>query len=217
MNLPVLKTDNISFPDPNSALTDPNGLLAIGGDLSPDRLINAYKNGIFPWYSEGEPILWWSPDPRAVLFLDDLIVSSRLKRFIKNCNFNITFNEAFKEVVEECSKPRPKQPETWITPEMQEAYIELFKLGHAMSAEVWQENKLIGGIYGVLVNKIFCGESMFSRESNASKVALIYLANYLKDKDFKLIDCQIMNPHLESLGAKEIPRKDFLKLLKNKA
>jgi leucyl/phenylalanyl-tRNA---protein transferase len=207
-------TAELSFPDPRIALDDPNGLLAIGGDLSPNRLILAYKNGIFPWFNEGDPIMWWSPDPRAVLFFDQLKTSRSLKKTLDKGGFQFTINKTFKEVAAACAAPRLKQEGTWITSEMQKAYIELHKQGFAMSVEAWQEGQLVGGLYGITVNKVFCGESMFNKVSNASKAAFVYLVDYLKTQDYKFIDSQILNPHMASLGVTEISRDKFLQLLK---
>lgn len=210
-----LLTKKISFPIHSEA--DENGLLAIGGDLSTERLIHAYNNGIFPWYSEDEPLLWWSPNPRMVLFPKDLRISKSMKTILKRNQFQITFNKAFNEVIHHCANiKREGQPDTWITNDMTEAYVKLYKLGIATSVEVWQEDKLVGGLYGIdlKTKKVFCGESMFSKVSNASKAAFITLVEHLKALDYKLIDCQMHTSHLESLGAYEIPRDDFLKYLK---
>jgi leucyl/phenylalanyl-tRNA--protein transferase len=210
-----LLTQKIIFPIHSEA--DENGLLAIGGDLSTERLIHAYNNGIFPWYNEDEPLLWWSPNPRMVLFPKDLRVSKSMKTILKRNQFRITFNTAFEDVIHHCANiKRDGQPDTWITNDMTEAYIKLHKLGIATSVEVWQEDELVGGLYGIdlKAKKVFCGESMFSKVSNASKAAFITLVEHLKTLDYKLIDCQMHTSHLESLGAYEIPRNDFLKYLK---
>lgn len=201
---------NIEFPDVSEATED--GLLAIGGDLSPERLIYAYQNGIFPWYDEGQPILWWSPDPRFVLFPKDLKVSKSMNQVLRNTKFNVTTDIAFEKVIEACaSVKRDGQYSTWITEEMKAAYLKLHKLGYAKSVEVWQEDELVGGLYGIdLGNKVFCGESMFTKVSNASKVGFI---SFINNSDYKLIDCQVHTKHLESLGAKEIRRSEFMKLL----
>lgn len=209
----LLDLKKITFPDPNLALADPNGLLAIGGDLKPNRLIAAYKHGIFPWYNNDQPILWWCPDPRAVLFLNELKISRSLAKVLRKQIFTVTFDQAFQDVINACAKPRKSAKGTWIQPEMIKAYYELHKLGYALSVEVWHEKNLVGGIYGIIVDNIFCGESMFSYVPNASKVALVHLVQLLKQKHFKLIDCQILNPHLLTLGAREISRKEFLQLL----
>ena len=202
-----------NFPDPSLALEEPNGLLAIGGELSPQRLLTAYNNGIFPWYDEQDPVLWWSPDPRAIIIPGQLHVSKSLKKFINKSTWQITVNKAFLSVIENCAAPRPKQEATWITTDIQQAYHQLHLLGHAHSIEVWNDNELIGGLYGIAVGKVFCGESMFHRDTNASKVAMFYLQELLLEFDYALIDTQMMNPHLKSLGAQSISRDDFLELL----
>lgn len=210
-----LLTKKIIFPIHNEA--DENGLLAIGGDLSTERLIHAYNNGIFPWFNENEPILWWSPDPRMVLFPKELRISKSMKTILKQNDFQITFNKAFPEVIQNCAIiKRNGQSDTWITNEMTEAYIKLHKQSIAISIEVWQNENLVGGLYGIDLKdkKVFCGESMFSKVSNASKAAFITLVEYLKTQEYRLIDCQVYTSHLESLGAKEIPRDEFLNYLK---
>ncbi len=189
------------------------GLLAIGGDLSLERLLLAYNSGIFPWFEENQPIMWWSPDPRMVLFHDKFKVSKSLRRTLRNEKFEITFNQNFQEVIDHCANiPRKGQAGTWITATMKEAYLTLHKAGHAVSIEIWQEEKMVGGLYGVDLpeKKIFCGESMFSLVNDASKVAFYHLSEYAESKQYALIDCQIYNPHLESLGASLISRNDFL-------
>ncbi len=191
-----------------------SGLLAVGGDLSPERLLAAYREGIFPWYSEGEPLLWWSPDPRFVLFPDELRISRSMRQFLKKESLRITFDLAFPEVIAACRKPRPGQDGTWITKEMEEAYITLHHLGYAHSVEVRQEGTLTGGLYGVSLGRVFFGESMFSTRANASKAALITLVSRLKELHFDLIDCQVETPHLGSLGARFIPPREFNALLK---
>ncbi|PTM02597.1 MAG: leucyl/phenylalanyl-tRNA--protein transferase [Bacteroidetes bacterium] len=203
-------TQKIEFPDVSEASVE--GLLAFGGDLSPERLLYAYQNGIFPWFEEAEPILWWSPDPRFVLFPMDLKVSKSMKQLLKKNLFHVTENKAFKEVIENCAKAkRDGQKGTWITDEMIDAYIKLHKLGYAKSIEVWQNDKLVGGLYGITIdNKVFCGESMFTKVSNASKVGFI---TFIQNSKYKLIDCQLHTEHLESLGARHISRLDFLKFL----
>ncbi|MHB0755452.1 leucyl/phenylalanyl-tRNA--protein transferase [Polaribacter sp. M15] len=203
-------TDTISFPDYKFAT--PDGILALGGDLSEERLIYAYKNGIFPWFSEGDPIVWYCPSERMVLFPEDIKVSKSMRKIIKNNEFVITENQAFEEVIYNCKNINRKDGfGTWITDDMEQAYINLHKRGVAKSIEVWKEKKLVGGLYGVEINQVFCGESMFSKVSNASKLAFVHLA---KNKNYTLIDCQIYNKHLASLGAKEINRNIFLKILK---
>jgi leucyl/phenylalanyl-tRNA---protein transferase len=191
-----------------------SGLLAVGGDLSPERLLAAYREGIYPWYSEGEPLLWWSPDPRFVLFPRELCVSRSMRQFLKKQFFQITFDHAFRSVIAACRKPRPDQDGTWITQEMQEAYIALHDIGYAHSVEVWQEESLVGGLYGVSLGHAFFGESMFSTRANASKAALITLVSGQQELHFNLIDCQVETPHLASLGARLIPRREFRALLK---
>jgi leucyl/phenylalanyl-tRNA--protein transferase len=211
--MPVYRLpDQPTFPSAEHA--EKSGLLAVGGDLSPERLLAAYREGIFPWYSDGEPLLWWSPDPRFVLFPEELRVSRSMRQFLKKQPFRITFDQAFRNVIAACRKPRPGQDGTWITQAMQEAYIALYDLGYAHSVEVWQEELLVGGLYGVSIGHTFFGESMFSTRANASKTALITLISGLKDLRFDLIDCQVETPHLGSLGARLIPRKEFRSLLK---
>jgi leucyl/phenylalanyl-tRNA--protein transferase len=198
------------FPPLERALTDPNGLLAVGGDLSSTRLLEAYRKGIFPWYEEGQPILWWSPDPRAVLFTDKLKISRSLAKSLRNKPYTVTIDQAFAQVISACAEPRESSSGTWITSNMQSAYIKLHQQGHAHSVEVWDDNKqLIGGLYGILLDKVFCGESMFTRQRDMSKIALISLAEWLKNKHIELIDCQLPNPHLTSLGAESISRTNF--------
>lgn len=207
-----LLTDDIVFPPVH--LADNNGLLAIGGDLSVERLKLAYTTGIFPWYNEGEPIIWYSPNPRMVLFPDKLKVSKSMKQIIRKNDFKITFNRNFAEVISNCKTiDRGDQFGTWITDEMQQAYIKLHQLGIAKSVEVWKNNELVGGLYGIDLGTVFCGESMFSKASNTSKLAFIYLVEKLKKENYSLIDCQIYNDHLASLGAEEITRTEFLKYL----
>jgi leucyl/phenylalanyl-tRNA--protein transferase len=203
-------TDKIEFPP--YKLTTNDGVIALGGDLSEQRLIYAYKNGIFPWFSEGDPIVWYCPHERMVLFPDEIKVSKSMRKVIKNNEFTITENKAFKEVIYNCKNiTRSDGFGTWITDDMEQAYINLHKAGVAKSIEIWLNDELVGGLYGLQINTVFCGESMFSKVSNASKLAFIYLA---KNKNYTLIDCQIYNEHLESLGAKEIDRNTFLKILK---
>lgn len=205
---------NAPFPDVEQAFKEPDGLLAAGGDLSPSRLLNAYSQGIFPWYSPGEPILWWSPDPRCVLFPEKLKISRSLKRTLKKDPFDIRFNTAFADVMRACAEPRPGQDGTWISDDMLNAYIKMHELGYAHSVECWQDGKLVGGLYGMLIGKVFFGESMFSRVSDASKVALVYLCEWLISKGVKLIDSQVHTAHLERMGAEMIPRREFVKLLR---
>ena len=201
---------DIEFPDVSKATNE--GLLAFGGDLSTERLIEAYKRGIFPWYDENSPILWWSPDPRFVLFPEKLRVSKSMKQVMRNSDFVISVNQDFESVISNCSNiKRVGQDGTWITEDLKKAYIKLHHLGIAKSIEVWQNDDLVGGLYGIdLNNGVFCGESMFSKASNASKVGFI---SFIQNSNYKLIDCQVYTNHLESLGAEEIPRIDFLKYL----
>lgn len=201
------------MPDPSHA--DAEGLVAIGGDLDYKRLINAYKSGIFPWYEEGSEILWWSPDPRLVLFPKDLKVSKSMRKLVKTDHFNITYNQQFVKVIGNCKDiDRADQGGTWITDEMERAYINLHELGYAHSVEVWLENELVGGLYGIKLGNIYFGESMYSKVSNASKIGFIHLIKDLSEKGVEMIDCQIKTDHLISLGAKEISRQKFLKFLK---
>jgi leucyl/phenylalanyl-tRNA---protein transferase len=204
-----------AFPDAARALRDPDGLLAVGGDLSPARLLYAYRHGIFPWYHADQPILWWSPDPRAVLFPADIHISRSLRRRIAAGGYRAGFDAAFDEVMAACASARPQQPEggTWISPAMQAAYAELHRLGHAHSVEIWMDGELAGGLYGVALGRVFFGESMFSRRSDASKLALVCLARQLEAWGYALIDCQVHSAHLESLGSLLIPRSRFLELL----
>ena len=205
-----LLKNEISFPD--SALADPDGLLAIGGDLSKERLLLAYHNGIFPWFSEGDPICWFAPSERCVIFPAHLKISKSMKKVMKDKIFTITTNTTFSEVIKNCALiNRKEQKGTWITPAMRKAYINLNKEGHAHSIEVWQGGGLVGGLYGILINQVFCGESMFSLVSNASKAALIALC---QSPSIKMVDCQMPNDHLLSLGAEMIPRADYLLKLK---
>ncbi len=207
-------TDVIKFPPASYA--DYDGLLALGGDLSIQRLLLAYTSGIFPWYNEGQPILWYSPDPRMVLFPSELKVSKSMKQLIRKNKFEVTFNKDFKNVLMNCATiKRTEQDGTWITRDMQSAYLELNKLGYAISVEVWENDELVGGLYGIWLEgkKVFCGESMFSKVSNASKYGFITLVNWLQKKDVKLIDCQVYTDHLASLGAREIDRSRFLSYL----
>jgi leucyl/phenylalanyl-tRNA---protein transferase len=199
------------FPDPGLALDDPPGLLAFGGDLHPDRLLNAYRHGIFPWYSEGQPILWWSPDPRMVIDPAALRISRRNRRSLRRCGWTLRADHAFATVIDACaSVPRPGQPGTWITPAMRRAYRHLHRLGHAHSVEVYAGERLVGGIYGVAIGRAFFGESMFSFEPGASRLAIAGLAMALAESGFDLLDGQVESAHLASLGFQAIPRRDFL-------
>lgn len=207
-------SEELFFPPVSQANSE--GILAVGGDLSPERLLLAYQSGIFPWFEEDQPILWWSPNPRMVLFLDELVVSKSMRNILNRNIFKVSFNQNFREVISNCQKiKRDGQNGTWITNDMIEAYCKLNELGIAKSVEVWQNNELVGGLYGVDLGNIFCGESMFSKVSNASKVAFIALANQLRINNYKLLDCQVYNEHLESLGCREIERNDFIQLLKS--
>ena len=201
------------FPDVSLALTEPDGLLAIGGDLSPERLLRAYRKGIFPWYNPDQPILWWSPNPRAVLFPDRLKISRSLKKSIRNRGYRVSINDSFAEVINACSLPRRHEAGTWITREMKLAFQRLHEMGWAHSVECWQENQLVGGLYGLAIDQVFFGESMFSSATDASKVAFAHLVGQLQEQQFHLIDCQVASPHLFSLGAELIPREHFISLL----
>lgn len=215
MQLPILDPSNPgeAFPPIESALTEPDGLLAAGGCLSPQRIIKAYQQGIFPWYSPGEPILWWSPNPRLVLFPEKLIVSRNLKKTIRKDLFKLSYDQAFPQVMQYCAAPRDKETGTWITEEMYLAYTELHKQGVAHSFEAWFEGELVGGLYGIAIGQVFFGESMFHRKTDASKVAFCCLVQQLTLWGYRLIDCQVHSNHLTSLGAEEISRNDFSKLL----
>jgi len=203
------------FPPVSEA--DEDGILAVGGDLSPERLLLAYKNGIFPWFESDDPILWWSPDPRMVLFFDELVISKSMRNILNRNIFKVTFNQNFREVISNCKNmKRNGQSGTWITNDMTQAYIRLHELGIAKSVEVWENDLLVGGLYGVDLGDIFCGESMFSKVSNASKVAFIALAKQLYDENYKLLDCQVYNDHLATLGCREIERENFMRILKDK-
>jgi leucyl/phenylalanyl-tRNA--protein transferase len=199
-----------AFPHPARAMREPDGLLAAGGDLSPERLLRAYRHGIFPWYDRGQPILWWSPDPRCVIEPRSFRLARRLRRDLRKGNLTLTFNRAFAAVIDACAAPRRTGEGTWITAEMNSAYRRLHELGWAHSIEVWNGERLAGGVYGVAIDRVFFGESMFSREANASKAALFGLCRVLAQLDFELLDCQVCSPHLVSLGASAIPREDFL-------
>ena len=200
------------FPDPNNS--DDSGIVAVGGDLSPERLLSAYNSGIFPWFNENDPIIWWSPNPRFVLFPDKIIVSKSMKKLIKKNCFSITINQCFEKVIKECRSIREKSG-TWITNDMITAYTKLHQLGYAHSVEVWQNDLLVGGLYGVKIKNVFCGESMFSNVSNASKTALIFLCEQSSFYNINLIDCQVFSPHLKSMGAENIDRNQFIKYLES--
>ncbi len=207
---------SIAFPPIDFALSDPNGLLAIGGDLSTERLLSAYSQGIFPWYSEGDPLMWWSPDPRAIINIAQLRINRTLAKAIRKSPYTVTLNTDFKQVIELCADAPFRDEDTWILNEMQQAYIRLHQQGHAHSIEIWQhdvnveqEKKLVGGLYGVAINGFFSGESMFYRQTNASKFALVALANILMEIDIDFIDCQLLNPFLQDMGAVEISQNNF--------
>ena len=208
-----LQRDELSFPPLEKAMREPNGLLAAGGDLSPARLLAAYRHGCFPWYQDGQPLLWWSPDPRTVLYPDELHVSRSLRKKMRQGVFTVTFDQAFKDVIEGCAGPRDYSDGTWITTPMQDAYIELHRLGAAHSVEVWQNDQLVGGLYGLAMGQLFFGESMFSRTTDASKAGFATLVERLKEWGFKLIDCQMPTEHLASFGSRSIPRHVFAETL----
>jgi leucyl/phenylalanyl-tRNA--protein transferase len=216
MQLPILDPSNPNedFPSIESALTEPDGLLAAGGCLSPQRIIKAYQLGIFPWFSPGEAILWWSPNPRLVLFPEKLIVSRSLKKTIRKQQFKLTYDQAFPQVMQYCAAPREKESGTWITEDMYFAYTELHKQGVAHSFEAWFDGELVGGLYGIAIGQVFFGESMFHRKTDASKVAFCCLIQQLTLWGYNLIDCQVHSDHLSSLGAEEINRQDFSLLIK---
>ncbi len=201
------------FPPAHQALEEPNGLLAIGGDLSCDRLLHAYRNGIFPWFNPGDPILWWSPDPRAVFDAPDFVPPRSLKKAVRQQGWQFSINLAFDEVIVACAAPRAKQDGTWISPDMQYAYRQLHRRGHAHSIEVWQGQTLVGGLYGLALGGVFCGESMFHRASNASKAAFWALSSHFSRAGGQMIDAQVPNDHLLSLGARMVPRMQFLERL----
>jgi len=209
MQLALLDSEIPEFPDPNCATAEPDGLLAVGGNLLPNTLLSAYYQGIFPWYNDDDPILWWSPSSRCVIVPSNLHISKSLKKQIRKKQFSISVNQAFNEVIHACAERKPNQG-TWINDEMIEAYRTLHHLGRAHSLEVWFEGNLIGGIYGLAVGNIFCGESMFSRAPNGSKIALVYLCEHLVKLGFSLLDCQLVNDHLLSMGAQLIDRSAFL-------
>jgi leucyl/phenylalanyl-tRNA--protein transferase len=217
MNLYQLSGNNLAFPPIELALTEPNGLLAVGGDLQPQRLINAYSQGIFPWFSENDPLMWWSPNPRAIIKLTDLRINRTLRKALKKSPYKITLNTAFEHVIALCANAPFRDDGTWILPEMQNAYVNLHQLGFAHSIEVWKTNslddlELVGGLYGVAINGFFSGESMFYTSPNASKFALVALAKLLNSINIDFIDCQLLNPFLKDMGATEISRENFVAL-----
>lgn len=215
-----LDDNSLTFPPIEHALTEPNGLLALGGDLSPKRLITAYSQGIFPWYSDDDPLMWWSPNPRAIIDIDELRINRTLRKAINKTPYQITINQAFSQVTQLCADAPFRSDETWILPEMESAYLVLHQQGFAHSIEIWHTDEhnhkeLVGGLYGVAINGFFSGESMFYKKSNASKFALIALGQLLKTADIHFIDCQLLNPFLEDMGAKEISRDTFLQKQKS--
>lgn len=212
----ALDEEDIRFPPAELALDYPNGLVAIGGDLRPERILEAYRNGIFPWFNEGDPFLWWSPDPRMVLYPHELRISRSLAKTLRNKPYEIRYNTAFKEVMQHCANTyRENQQGSWITQDIIDGYFELFKMGYAHSAETWIDNTLVGGLYGVRIGNIFYGESMFHHTTDASKIAFVHMVQTLAADGVKLIDCQMETSHLASLGARPIARLGFLQALKN--
>ncbi|HEY0894369.1 MAG TPA: leucyl/phenylalanyl-tRNA--protein transferase [Cellvibrio sp.] len=215
ISIPWLSPDNYEFPDPEQALDDPEGLLAVGGDLSPERILAAYYRGIFPWFNPGDPILWWSPSPRTVVFPDKLHISKSLHKTLRKGIYRVTFDHCFRTVMTACAAPRTYADGTWISDDIITGYCVLHERGFAHSVEVWRGDELVGGLYGIALGQIFFGESMFSRADNASKVGFAHLVRQLRAWDFQLIDCQVANDHLFSLGAVEIPREEFQRMLIN--
>lgn len=213
ITLPWLGPDTLDFPPTAEALDDPNGLLAGGGDLRPERLIHAYRQGIFPWYEDGQPILWWSPNPRAVVFPERLHLSRSLRKVLRRGTFQVTADQDFESVMRACAAPRDGAAGTWITDDMLAAYVHLHDQGVAHSIEVWQDNRLVGGLYGLALGRVFFGESMFSWADNASKVGFAHLVAQLRTWQFQIIDCQVSSGHLFTLGAEEISREAFEKIL----
>lgn len=208
-----LQRDSLTFPPLNKALHEPNGLLAAGGDLRPERLLQAYRHGCFPWFQDGQPILWWSPDPRTVLFPQEIHLSRSLSKCLRQQRYSVTFDQAFAQVIQACAAPRTYADGTWITTPMQHAYLELHRQGVAHSVEVWRSDELVGGLYGLAIGQLFFGESMFSRADNASKVGFATLVSHLQQWGFVLIDCQMPTEHLHSFGARAISRQDFASYL----
>ena len=206
---------SLDFPPASLALPNPNGLLAVGGDLDPDRLIAAYRRGIFPWYEEGQPLLWWSPDPRTTVRPGSVHLSRSMRKFLRKTDFTVSFDRCFPAVIQACAAPRDYTDDTWITPAMQQSYTELHRRGQAHSVEVWQGGELVGGLYGVGLGQVFFGESMFSRRSNASKTAFLALAWRLQQQGCQLIDCQMPTDHLASLGAEPMPRAEFIRTVQH--
>ena len=208
-------SDETLFPSPDQALTRPNGLVAIGGALSERRLLAAYSRGIFPWYEEGQPVLWWSPDPRGVLFPEELHVSRSLRKRIRKMDVQVTLDHAFEDVITACAAPRGHETGTWITQDMHDAYCLLHERGLGHSVEIWHNFRLVGGLYGIALGRAFFGESMFSRLPDGSKIALVYLTRQLARWGYRFLDCQILSPHLESMGARDVPRPAFLRELQD--
>lgn len=208
--IPWISINSSSFPNLSNALTEPNGLLALGDDLTTTRIIQAYQQGIFPWFSDGDPVMWWCPNPRGIINIDELKINKTLHKVLKRKQFRVTLNQCFNQVIEFCADAPFRQEETWIVNPMLSAYKALHMQGIAHSIEVWQNDELVGGLYGIAINGYFSGESMFYTQANASKIALAYLANLLKTIDIKFIDCQLSNPFLASMGCKEISRENFL-------
>lgn len=211
--LSLLDPDQVDFPDTSAALHDPNGLLAVGGDLTPEWLLAAYRRGIFPWFSDDQPILWWSPSPRCIVRPESTTFSRSLRKVIRQGRYTVTFDQAFAQVLDGCAAPRAQESGTWITEDMRDAYLEMHQLGHAHSVEAWLDDDLVGGLYGLAIGRVFFGESMFHRATDASKVAFAHLVRQLDQWGCRLIDCQVTNPHLQSLGATEVSRADFEDLL----
>ncbi len=209
MSLIPYLDEEIWFPPTREALDEPNGLLAAGGDLNPQRVLEAYKRGIFPWFEEGQPILWWSPAPRTILIPDEIHISRSLRKVLKRKPYRVSMDTAFEEVIAACAAPRDYSEDTWITTDMEDTYCQLYKEGYAHSVECWHGDTLVGGLYGIAIGKVFFGESMFSHADNASKIALVYLCGQLKSWGFRVIDCQMHTQHLASLGAKDVTRKQF--------
>lgn len=215
ISIPWLNTDSYDFPDPANALEEPDGLLAVGGDLSPERILAAYRRGIFPWFNPGDPILWWSPNPRTVFFPEQLHISHSLRKTLRRGVYRVSFDNCFRAVMRACAAPRTYADGTWISEEIIAGYSALHERGLAHSVEVWRDKELVGGLYGIALGRVFFGESMFSRADNASKVGFAHLVRQLRAWDFQLIDCQVANDHLFSLGAVEIPREEFQRMLIN--
>ncbi len=215
ISLSWLNPDSLWFPEPSQALEEPNGLLAAGGDLSPERILAAYHKGIFPWFNPGDPILWWSPSPRTVIFPEQLHISKSLRKTLRKQTYRVSFDTCFETVMRACAEPRHYADGTWISEDIIAGYCSLHSRGFAHSVEVWSENELVGGLYGIALGRVFFGESMFSRADNASKVGFACLVRQLRAWDFQLIDCQVANEHLFSLGATEIPRDEFQQMLIN--